>query len=161
MIRMKKILSIIFISMLLSGNSYAEQSLIKIIDIYSKRGGEIKANKVDPYTHLFLQEELKIATDEIARVGRPCYREVLKNKNNYDSNADCLKFRVLLGNDKDEWIENLNKIMEIFKVHNDLANNTDWIEKWNDKDFSKFANLGSETVKNISIASELVILITD
>jgi len=158
---MKKILSIIFISLLLSGNSYAEQSLIKIIDIYWKRGGEIKANKVDTYTHLFLQEELKIATDEIARAGRPCYREVLKNKNNYDSNADCLKFRVLLGNDNDEWTENLGKIMAIFKVHNDLANNTDWIEKWDDKDFSKFTNLGMETVKNISIASELVILITD
>ena len=159
---MKKLFStILILGLLLSVNAYAEQSLIKIIDIYWKRGGEIKMNKVDTYTHLFLQEELKIATDEIARVGRPCYREVLKKKTNYDLNADCLKFLVLLGNDNDEWTENLNKIMAIFKVHNDLANNTNWIEKWDDKDFSKFAKLGAETVKNISIANELVILITD
>jgi hypothetical protein len=72
-----------------------------------------------------------------------------------------LNFRILLGNDRDEWIKNLNKIMAIFETQNYLADNTSWLEKWSDKDFNEFSTLGKEIVENISVASELVVLVTD
>ena len=147
--------------LLLSSNAIADQSLIKIIDIYTKRSDELKKNNVDPDSHLFLQEELKVASDELAKVGRPCYREVLKNKLNYNSNTDCLRFRVILGNDRDEWIENLNKLVAIFDVHGYLANNNEWLDKWPEKKFNKFTKLGAEIVENVVVASELVNLVTD
>ena len=61
-----------------------------------------------------------------------------KNKLNYNSNTDCLKFRVLLGNDSDEWIVNLNKLMAIFNVHKDLADN-------NDRGFMANGNINNAT----------------
>ena len=158
---MKKLLGILVLGLLLSSNAIADQSLIKIIDIYTKRSDELKKNNVDPDSHLFLQEELKVATDKITKVGRPCYREVLKNKLNYNSNTDCLKFRVLLGNDSDEWIVNLNKLMAIFNVHKDLADNNEWLDKWPEKKFSKFTKLGNEIVANVAVANELITLVTD
>ena len=159
---MKKLLGIIVLSSLLCTNaSLADSSLIKIIDIYWKRIDDIKMNKVDTYSHLFLQEELKNATDLIPKVGRPCYREVLMDKKNYDTSINCLNFRILLGNDRDEWVKNLNKIMAIFEAQNYLAQNASWLQKWRDNDFNKFSKLGEEVVENISVASELLILVTD
>ena len=159
---MKKLLGIVVLSVLFGTNiSLADSSLIKIIDIYWKRIDDIKMNKVNTYSHLFLQQELKNASDLIPEVGRPCYREVLMDKKNYNTSVNCLNFRILLGNDRDEWIKNLNKIMAIFETQNYLANNTSWLEKWSDKDFNEFSTLGKEIVENISVASELVVLVTD
>ena len=159
---MKKLLSIIILSLLFGTNiSLADSSLIKIIDIYWKRIDDIKMNKVDTYSHLFLQQELKNASDLISEVGRPCYREVLIDKKNYDTSVNCLNFRILLGNDRDEWFKNLNKIKAIFEAQNYLADNTSWLEKWSDKDFNEFSKLGNEIVGNVSVASELIVLVTD
>jgi len=159
---MKKLLSIILLCLLFGTNiSLADSSLIKIIDVYWKRIDDIKLNKVDPYSHLFLQQELKNASDLISEVGRPCYREVLMDKKNYETSVNCLNFRILLGNDRDEWIKNLDRIMAIFEAHSYLADNTAWLEKWDNKDFNEFSNLGNEIVENISVASELIILVRD
>ena len=158
---MQKLLGILVLGLFISSSAFADQSLINIIDIYSKRSNELKINKVDQDSHLFLQEELKIATDKLGEVARSCYREVLKNKKNYNSNNNCLKFRVILGNDVKEWTENLEKLMSIFKVHAYLVNNEEWLAKWDDKKFDKFVKLGNEMVVNVSIASELLALATD
>jgi len=158
---MKKLLAIVVLGLFVSSNAFADQSLINIIDIYSKRSNELKMGKVDQDSHLFLQEELKIATDKIGKVGRPCYREVLKNKSNYNSNIDCLKFRVLLGNDADEWRVNLNKLKSIFAATSYVADNKKWIEKWDDDKYDKFVKLGKEIVQNVAIGSELLSLASD
>ena len=159
---MKKLLAIIVLGLFVSSSAFADQSLINIIDIYSKRSNELKMGKVDQDSHLFLQEELKIATDKLGRFARSCYREVLKNKKNYNSNNSCLKFRVILGNDSKEWTANLEKLVSIFKVHGYLANNNEeWVAKWDNKKFDKFVKLANEMIANVSIASELLTLASE
>lgn len=159
--KLKKLFAIIVLGLSFSTNAFADQSLINIIDIYSKRSNELKMSKVDQDSHLFLQEELKIATDKLGKVSRSCYREVLKNKKNYNLNNNCLKFRVILGNDVKEWTANLEKLMSIFEVHAYLAKDEKWLAKWDSKKFDRFVKLGNEMVVNVSIASELLALATN
>jgi len=55
----------------------------------------------------------------------------------------------------------MDKILAIFEAQNYLADNTSWLEKWSDKDFNEFSTLGEEIVENISVARELIVLVTD
>ena len=156
----KLILSLIF-TFLFTGNTYADNSLIKMIDVYWKQIDEIKNNNVDAHVHLFIQEELKLATDKLNFFGRPCYREVLKDKIYYYSNANCAKFRLLLGNNKEEWILNLNKFLDIFFVQAEIAKKDEWLEKWDEKNLDKFILLNKEMVSNMAVAQQLIALVTE
>ena len=47
-----------------------------------------------------------------------CYLDLIrKGKKIYDSSINCLKFRVIMGDTQDEFLNNVKKINEVFKIN--------------------------------------------
>ena len=80
---MKKLLSIIVLGLLFSGNAYADKPLKKILDLYSN-----KIDNLNKSQHLFYSTELAVASRKIKEVGIPCFRSTLINKENYNKTVD-------------------------------------------------------------------------
>ena len=76
---MKKLLGIIVLGLLFSGNAYADKPLKKILDLYSN-----KIDNLNKSQHLFYSTELAVASRKIKEVGIPCFRSTLINKENYN-----------------------------------------------------------------------------
>jgi hypothetical protein len=146
---------ITFIFVLLSGNVFADTALKKILDLYSS-----KINDLDRSQHLFYSTELAVATEKIREVGLPCYRYVLNDKKNYDTALECINFRILLGNDADEWQEYLSKLLIITKTNFQLLDNKDWVVSWNTERFEQYSTNVEKTVSNFVIMSELFELVS-
>ena len=149
---MKKLFStILVISFLLSGNAYADKPLKKILDLYSN-----KIDNLNKSQHLFYSTELAVASRKIKEVGIPCFRSTLINKENYDKTVDCLNFRILLGDDSDEWEKYLSKIGLIAKKNRELLKNDKWVNEWNSNQFDEYGKNIKELVSNIAIMNELI-----
>ena len=148
---MKKLLSILVFSLLLSGNAYADKPLKKILDLYSN-----KIDNLNKSQHLFYSTELAVASRKIKEVGIPCFRSTLINKENYDKTVDCLNFRVLLGDDSGEWQKYLSKIGLIAKKNRELLKNDKWVSEWNSNQFDEYGKNIKELVSNIAIMNELI-----
>ena len=148
---MKKLLSILVLGLLLSGNVYADKPLKKILDLYSN-----KIDNLNKSQHLFYSTELAVASRKIKEVGIPCFRSTLINKENYDKTVDCLNFRILLGEDSGEWQKYLSKIGLIAKKNRELLKNDKWVSEWNSKQFDEYGKNIKELVSNIAIMNELI-----
>ena len=148
---MKKLLSILVLGLLLSGNVYADKPLKKILDLYSN-----KIDNLNKSQHLFYSTELAVASRKIKEVGIPCFRSTLINKENYDKTVDCLNFRVLLGDDSGEWQKYLSKIGLIAKKNRELLKNDKWVSEWNSNQFDEYGKNIKELVSNIAIMNELI-----
>ena len=153
---MKKLLSILVFSLLLSGNAYADKPLKKILDLYSN-----KIDNLNKSQHLFYSTELAVASRKIKEVGIPCFRSTLINKENYNKTVDCLNFRILLGDDSDEWEKYLSKIGLIAKKNRELLKNDKWVNEWNSNQFDEYGKNIKELVGNIAIMNELLEYISE
>ena len=153
---MKNLLGIFALILLFSGSLKADPSLINIINEYHKRLGGL-----DKQSDLFLSEELNIASNMIKKVAIPCYRSALKDKNNYDINSYCQEFRVLLGDDANEWMENLEKIKVIATHNRALLNNDNWVNEWPEDKFEKYADNINKFSENILLLNEVFTLVGD
>jgi len=153
---MKKLLSIIVLSFLLSGNVYADKPLKKILELYSN-----KIDNLNKSQHLFYSTELAVASRKIKEVGIPCFRSTLINKENYNKTVDCLNFRILLGDDSDEWEKYLSKIGLIAKKNRELLKNDKWVNEWNSNQFDEYGKNIKELVGNIAIMNELLEFISE
>ena len=148
---MKKLLGILVLGLLLSGNAYADKPLKKILDLYSN-----KIDNLNKSQHLFYSTELAVASRKIKEVGIPCFRSTLINKENYDKTVDCLNFRILLGDDSGEWQKYLSKIGLIAKKNRELLKNDKWVSEWNSNQFDEYGKNIKELVSNIAIMNELI-----
>ena len=148
---MKKLLGIVVLGLLLSGNAIADKPLKKILDLYSN-----KIDNLNKSQHLFYSTELAVASRKIKEVGIPCFRSTLINKENYDKTVDCLNFRILLGEDSGEWQKYLSKIGLIAKKNRELLKNDKWVSEWNSKQFDEYGKNIKELVSNIAIMNELI-----
>ena len=153
---MKKLLSILVFSLLLSGNAYADKPLKKILDLYSN-----KIDNLNKSQHLFYSTELAVASRKIKEVGIPCFRSTLINKENYNKTVDCLNFRILLGDDSDEWEKYLSKIGLIANKNRELLKNDKWVNEWNSNQFDEYGKNIEELVGNIAIMNELLEYISE
>jgi len=154
---MKKLFStILVLSLLLSGNGYADKPLKKILELYSN-----KIDNLNKSQHLFYSTELAVASRKIKEVGIPCFRSTLINKENYNKTVDCLNFRILLGDDSDEWEKYLSKIGLIAKKNRELLKNDKWVNEWNSNQFDEYGKNIKELVGNIAIMNELLEFISE
>ena len=153
---MKKLLGIVVLGLLLSGNAIADKPLKKILDLYSN-----KIDNLNKSQHLFYSTELAVASRKIKEVGIPCFRSTLINKENYDKTVDCLNFRILLGEDSSEWQKYLSKIGLIAKKNRELLKNDKWVSEWNSKQFDEYGKNIKELVGNIAIMNELLEFISE
>jgi len=153
---MKKLLSIIVLGLLLSGSAYADKPLKKILDLYSN-----KIDNLNKSQHLFYSTELAVASRKIKEVGIPCFRSTLINKENYNKTVDCLNFRILLGDDSDEWEKYLSKIGLIANKNRELLKNDKWVNEWNSNQFDEYGKNIKELVGNIAIMNELLEYISE
>ena len=153
---MKKILGILVLGLLLSGNVYADKPLKKILDLYSN-----KIDNLNKSQHLFYSTELAVASRKIKEVGIPCFRSTLINKENYNKTVDCLNFRILLGDDSGEWEKYLSKIGLIAKKNRELLKNDKWVNEWNSNQFDEYGKNIKELVGNIAIMNELLEYISE
>jgi len=153
---MKKLLSILVFSLLLSGNAYADKPLKKILDLYSN-----KIDNLNKSQHLFYSTELAVASRKIKEVGIPCFRSTLINKENYNKTVDCLNFRILLGDDSGEWEKYLSKIGLIANKNRELLKNDKWVNEWNSNQFDEYGKNIEELVGNIAIMNELLEYISE
>jgi hypothetical protein len=153
---MKKLLGIVVLGLLLSGNAIADKPLKKILDLYSN-----KIDNLNKSQHLFYSTELAVASRKIKEVGIPCFRSTLINKENYNKTVDCLNFRILLGDDSDEWEKYLSKIGLIAKKNRELLKNDKWVNEWNSNQFDEYGKNIKELVGNIAIMNELLEYISE
>ena len=153
---MKKLLGILVLGLLLSGSAYADKPLKKILDLYSN-----KIDNLNKSQHLFYSTELAVASRKIKEVGIPCFRSTLINKENYNKTVDCLNFRILLGDDSNEWEKYLSKIGLIAKKNRELLKNDKWVNEWNSNQFDEYGKNIKELVGNIAIMNELLEYISE
>ena len=153
---MKKLLGIVVLGLLLSGNVYADKPLKKILDLYSN-----KIDNLNKSQHLFYSTELAVASRKIKEVGIPCFRSTLINKENYNKTVDCLNFRILLGDDSGEWEKYLSKIRLIANKNRELLKNDKWVNEWNSNQFDEYGKNIKELVGNIAIMNELLEYISE
>ena len=148
---MKKLLGIVVLGLLFCGNANADKPLKKILDLYSN-----KIDSLNKSQHLFYSTELAVASRKIKEVGIPCFRSTLINKENYNKTVDCLNFRILLGDDSDEWEKYLSKIGLIANKNRELLKNDKWVNEWNSNQFDEYGKNIKELVSNIAIMNELI-----
>ena len=72
------------------------------------------------------------------------------------SDVNCLNFRVLLGNDKDEWIYYITKLGEITETYVILAEDEQWISEWPKKQLDKYNLNIVEASENFSVMNEII-----
>ena len=128
----------------------------KILDLYSN-----KIDNLNKSQHLFYSTELAVASRKIKEVGIPCFRSTLINKENYNKTVDCLNFRILLGDDSDEWEKYLSKIGLIANKNRELLKNDKWVNEWNSNQFDEYGKNIKELVGNIAIMNELLEYISE
>ena len=153
---MKKLLGIILLGFICSGTAVADTPLMKILNVYTN-----KIDSLNKTQHLFYSTELTVASREIKKFGIPCFRQVLVQRDNYNQTIDCLNFRILLGDDNDEWQQYLGKIGLIAKKNRELLNNDKWVSEWNTNQFDQYAENIEELVSNIAIMNELIEYMTE
>ena len=152
---MKKLLAIIVLSFLWSNVSFAHASLKNILNIYAS-----KVAKIDHPQHLFYSNELKVASRKIKAVGLPCFRTIIADIKKYNSDVHCSTFRVLLGEDTDEWIYYLKKLGTIADTYQILLKDDQWVSEWQGKQLDEMVVNIVETTANFSIANEIIELVT-
>ena len=153
---MKKLLGILVLGLLFCNVGFTDEYLINSI----KR----THNKIfteDPLGVIFLTKELALTTNILEEVGLPCYRTMLKKgKSQYDKNANCLRFRTLLGDDVNEWRTNLIKFKEILEYGKKQAE-AGFFKNMAGTDMDEFNEALIKISNNINVGAQTLLLKTN
>jgi hypothetical protein len=107
---MKKLLGIVVLSLLLSGNVYSEDNyFIKTAKEFNREF--IKAKTANEA--IYHMQKLNQMVEEASIISDKCYTAIMDSRISYlDLKKRCSKFSSMFGDTKKEWINNVTKIAE-------------------------------------------------
>ena len=107
---MKKILGIVVLGLLLSGNAYSEDNY------FIKTAKEFNRGFINAETDneaIFHMQKLNQMVKEASNIADRCYSAIMDSRISYSELKNkCTEFSLMFGNTKKEWINNLSKIPE-------------------------------------------------
>ena len=125
---MKKLLGILVLGLLFCNLAKADAGLIKSIDEAYKRLGT-----ADSDTSVFLLKELAFQMEKGGQIAIKCYRFLNVNPDKHNSNQNCRKFKLLLGNTHDDLIKNTKKVRDIILAEREKYK-SNFYNKYNETD---------------------------